>query len=122
MTNWAADLAELMQALRKLIERTAGPLRNAAGHEATWLLLAEVDWREPRMLTDVALVLADTAPEIGVEWAILAKAFRHRLDHGQPPLKDFLLGSAGAAGEDNDESLEAAIRQVRGEGTDDDER
>jgi hypothetical protein len=118
----AADLADLVQSLRMLIQRTAGPLRAAAGDEATRLLLAEVDWREPRTLTDVALVLANTAPEIGVEWAVLAKAFRHRLDDGLPPLKDFLLRSAGAAGDDDDESLDDAIRKVRCEGNDDDER
>jgi len=114
MTDRAADLAELMQAMRMLIQRTAGPLRDAVGDEASRLLLAEVDWNQPRTLTDVALVLADTEPEIGVEWAILAKAFRYRLDHGPAPLQDYLLRSAGAAGEDAAESLEAALRQVRG--------
>jgi hypothetical protein len=118
MTDTAADLANLVKSLRMLIQRTAGPLRDAVGDEASRLLLAEIDWNQPRTLTDVALVLADTAPEIGVEWAILAKAFRYRLDHGPAPLQDYLLRSAGAAGEDADESLEAALRQVRGGGND----
>jgi prevent-host-death family protein len=49
----------------------------------------------------------------GEEVVVLARAEYERM---RPTLKDYLLRSAGAAGEDDDASLEAALREVRSTG------
>jgi prevent-host-death family protein len=49
----------------------------------------------------------------GEEVVVLSRADYDRL---KPTLKDYLLRSAGAAGDDDDESFEAALRQVRATG------
>lgn len=50
----------------------------------------------------------------GEEVVVLSRADYDRI---KPTLKDYLLRSAGAAGEDDDESLEGALRRARATGT-----
>ena len=49
----------------------------------------------------------------GEEVVVLSRTDYDRM---KPTLKDYLLRSAGAAGEDDDELLEGALRQVRATG------
>jgi prevent-host-death family protein len=49
----------------------------------------------------------------GEEVVVVSRADYERM---KPTLKEYLLRSAGAAGEDDDESFEAALRQVRATG------
>jgi prevent-host-death family protein len=49
----------------------------------------------------------------GEEVVVLSRTDYERI---RPTLKDFLLNSAGAAGEDDDAALESALRQVRATG------
>jgi len=49
----------------------------------------------------------------GEEVVVLSRMDYERM---KPTLKEYLLHSAGAAGDDDDESLEAALRQVRASG------
>jgi prevent-host-death family protein len=49
----------------------------------------------------------------GEEVVVLA---REDYDRMKPTLKEYLLRSAGAAGDDDDEAFEAALRQVRATG------
>ncbi len=49
----------------------------------------------------------------GEEVVVLSRTDYERM---KPTLKDFLLNSAGAAGEDDDETLRWALRQIRATG------
>jgi prevent-host-death family protein len=49
----------------------------------------------------------------GEEVVLLSRMDYERM---KPTLKEYLLRSAGASGEDDDEALEAALRQVRATG------
>jgi hypothetical protein len=72
VTDRSPDLADLVQAMRRLLWRSAFL---ASDDKEGWLTVAFTDWKRPDTLRAAADRLRPVRPDLADEWAFLADAF-----------------------------------------------